>query len=134
MSSSLVLLPRSFVSRYGAPIIARVDMAIFRYTYFTHCLECSFCHDQCCEHGVDVDLHHVERIESVGQPFDPSCHEAMMQQPAEDQPPDTILEEYQPGYRLWNRVLRPAKVVVAKAIAEAESDRASDDDSPADKE
>ena len=63
MSSSLVLLPRSFVSRYGAPIIARVDMAIFRYTYFTHCLECSFCHDQCCEHGVDVDLHHVERIE-----------------------------------------------------------------------
>ena len=63
MSTAIISLPRSFASRYGAPVITRVDTAIFRYTYFTRCLECSFCHDQCCDHGVDVDLHHVARIE-----------------------------------------------------------------------
>jgi hypothetical protein len=63
MSTSVISLPRSFASRYGAPVITRVDTAIFAYTYFTRCLECSFCHDQCCDHGVDVDLHHVGRIE-----------------------------------------------------------------------
>jgi hypothetical protein len=63
MSSTVVLLPRAYASRYGTPVITHVDTEIFRYTYFTHCLECSFCHDQCCEHGVDVDLYHVARLE-----------------------------------------------------------------------
>lgn len=67
-----------------------------------------------------LEAHHVQRIESVGQPFDPSCHQAMMQRPTEDQPPGTVLEEYQPGYKLWDRVLRPAKVIVAKAVGESE--------------
>jgi hypothetical protein len=55
-------LPRRFPSRYGAPIIDRIDVDIFRRMYFTHCLSCSFCEDACCDHGVDVDLWHVERI------------------------------------------------------------------------
>lgn len=55
-------LPRAFPSRYGAPIIDRVDLDIFRRSYFTQCLLCSYCHDACCDHGVDVDLWHVERI------------------------------------------------------------------------
>lgn len=71
-----------------------------------------------------LETHHVQRIESVGRPFDPSCHEAMMQQVTADQPAGTVLEEYQSGYRLWDRVVRPAKVVVAKAVAEAEPDSA----------
>lgn len=60
----LVSLPRSFNSRYGVPIISQVDPEIFRRTYFTHCLKCTFCHDWCCLHGVDVDLYHARRIES----------------------------------------------------------------------
>ena len=55
-------LPHAFPSRYGVPTIARVDPRIFRYRYFTHCLQCGFCHDQCCEHGVDVDLLHARAI------------------------------------------------------------------------
>jgi hypothetical protein len=55
-------LSRPFSSRYGAPIIRRVDPRIFRLTYFTHCLVCDFCHDQCCEHGVDVDFLHLDTI------------------------------------------------------------------------
>jgi hypothetical protein len=55
-------LPHAFPSRYGAPTIARVDTGIFAYRYFTHCLRCGFCHDQCCEHGVDVDLLHARAI------------------------------------------------------------------------
>jgi len=69
-----------------------------------------------------LETHHVQRIKSVGQPFDPSCHEAMMQRPTDDQPPGTVIEEYQAGYSLWDRVLRPAKVIIAQAVGEAESD------------
>jgi hypothetical protein len=49
-------------SRYGTPVISRIDTDIFRRTYFTHCLDCGFCHDHCCQYGVDVDLYHFERI------------------------------------------------------------------------
>ncbi|MDX1548788.1 MAG: nucleotide exchange factor GrpE [Rhodothermales bacterium] len=56
----------------------------------------------------------VERIEAVGQPFDEHLHEAMMQQPApEGTAPGTVLAEIQRGYRLGDRVLRHARVVVA---------------------
>lgn len=52
-------LPRPFPSRYGAPVLRRVDPRIFTYRYFTHCLRCDFCHDWCCSDGVDVDLRAV---------------------------------------------------------------------------
>ena len=56
----------------------------------------------------------VERIEAVGQPFDEHLHEAMMQQPApEGTAPGTVLHEIQRGYRLGDRILRHARVVVA---------------------
>lgn len=55
-------LPRPFPSRYGVPIIARVDPRIFTYRYFTHCLQCGFCHDWCCSFGVDVDLRAADAI------------------------------------------------------------------------
>lgn len=63
MPNQLIVLPRQFPSRYGTPVITRVDAAIFSLRYFTHCLQCSYCHDQCCEHGVDVDLYHANQIE-----------------------------------------------------------------------
>lgn len=54
-------------------------------------------------------------IEAKGKPFDPRCHEAMLQQPAPDTEPGTVIQVLQPGYVLADRVLRPAKVVVSAA-------------------
>jgi molecular chaperone GrpE len=54
---------------------------------------------------------------TVGSPFDPNLHQAMAQQESAEQPPGTVLSEYQKGYLLHDRLLRPALVVVAKAPA-----------------
>lgn len=56
-------LSQSYPCRYGAPVIAAVDPAIFSRQYFTHCLECSFCHDQCCSYGVDYDWRVRENLQ-----------------------------------------------------------------------
>jgi len=56
----------------------------------------------------------VEAIESVGKPFNEDEHEALMQQPApEGTEPGTVISEIQKGYRMGERVLRHARVVVA---------------------
>ena len=55
-------LPRDFPSRYGVPVLRAVDTEIFRRQYFTHCLQCTFCNDWCCQFGVDVDRYHADRI------------------------------------------------------------------------
>lgn len=58
----------------------------------------------------------VEAIESVGQPFDPVLHEAVSRRddPAVDVP--TVVEEMQRGYRLHDRLVRPAMVLVAVPV------------------
>lgn len=56
----------------------------------------------------------VKPVESVGKKFDPSCHEAMMQEESQEQEDGTIVEEFQKGYWLGDRVVRTAKVKVAK--------------------
>ena len=56
----------------------------------------------------------VEEIPGVGQPFDEQVHEAVMQQPATGETPSgTVIAELQRGYRMGDRVLRHARVVVA---------------------
>lgn len=61
-----------------------------------------------------VATHGLERIESVGTTFDPHLHEAMMVQAAPDgEADDTILQELQSGWKLGDRVLRHARVIVA---------------------
>jgi molecular chaperone GrpE len=67
---------------------------------------------------------HIQPIEAQGQPFDPKVHEAMLEQHAPEQPPRTVLQELSRGYRLHDRLLRPARVIVSKgeAAPEAESD------------
>jgi molecular chaperone GrpE len=55
----------------------------------------------------------VERITAEGRPFDPGLHEALMQQPSADVPAGTVLKELAPGYRMHDRVLRPARVIVS---------------------
>lgn len=57
----------------------------------------------------------IESIPAVGRPFDPAVHEALMQQPSSDVPPGSVLSEIARGYRMKGRVLRTAKVIVAKA-------------------
>lgn len=54
----------------------------------------------------------VSRMKSVGQPFDPNLHEAIARQPS-DQPEDTVLVEYQAGYKLGETVVRHAMVMVS---------------------
>lgn len=49
-----------------------------------------------------------------GEPFNPELHEAMMTQPSAEQPPHTVLQVLQKGYQLNGRVVRPARVIVAK--------------------
>lgn len=58
-----VALSQAHPCRYGAPTIAAVDPVIFTRRYFTHCLECAFCHDACCVHGVDYDWRVRENLE-----------------------------------------------------------------------
>ncbi len=64
--------------------------------------------------------HHIEPIEALGQPFDPHLHEALMQEASETLPPDSVLREIERGYRLHDRVLRPARVVISKAPEQSE--------------
>ena len=63
--------------------------------------------------------HGVTGFSAVGKPFDPSFHEALMQQES-DQPQGTVVSEMARGYKLHDRLVRPAAVVVAKARATAE--------------
>ncbi|WP_417335232.1 nucleotide exchange factor GrpE [Halobacteriovorax marinus] len=56
----------------------------------------------------------LTEVESIGKSFDPNFHEAMAQQPAEGKADDEIISEFQKGYILNGRLLRAAKVVIAK--------------------
>lgn len=47
-----------------------VDPSIFDLSYFRHCMSCSFCNDQCCEHGVDIDVGNAERLLHLGGEFE----------------------------------------------------------------
>lgn len=57
----------------------------------------------------------LESIEAQGQEFDPNFHEAVMQTPTSEQPENTIVAVMQKGYKLGDKVLRPALVNVAVA-------------------
>ncbi len=59
----------------------------------------------------------ITPIEAQGQPFDPNLHQAVMQQPSNTVPPGTVLQVLEQGYRIHDRVLRPARVVVSAATA-----------------
>jgi molecular chaperone GrpE len=60
------------------------------------------------------EAHNIERIDPVGEPFDPNFHEAMYEVPDSEYPSGTVAQVVQPGYRLHDRLLRPARVGVAK--------------------
>lgn len=64
--------------------------------------------------------HNVEQIEALGQEFDPALHEAMTQQANPEKQEGVVLEEFQKGYRLNGRVIRPSRVVINKLPAQEE--------------
>jgi len=56
----------------------------------------------------------LEEISSLGKPFDPNFHHAVSEQENENTEPGTVLSEFQKGYTLHQRLIRPAMVVISK--------------------
>lgn len=56
----------------------------------------------------------LEPIDAIGQKFDHQCHEAMMKETSDECPKNTVLEEFQRGYRIKGRVVRYSKVKVSE--------------------
>jgi molecular chaperone GrpE len=59
----------------------------------------------------------VKVIEAVGKEFDPTIHDAVMMEESEKHEEDTVIEDFQKGYIMHDRVIRPSKVKVAKAVS-----------------
>jgi molecular chaperone GrpE len=65
-----------------------------------------------------LERHGIKRIEpEIGERFDPNFHEAMFEVPNTGKPGGSVVQVVQPGYRMHDRLLRPAMVGVAKAGA-----------------
>jgi molecular chaperone GrpE len=58
--------------------------------------------------------HGISKIAALGEMLDPNRHQAMMEMPADDKEPGTVVQEIQTGYMIKDRLLRPALVAVAK--------------------
>ena len=55
----------------------------------------------------------VKPVAAVGLPFDPNLHEAIQQRPSADYPAMTVVDDVERGYTLFDRVVRPSKVIVS---------------------
>jgi molecular chaperone GrpE len=64
----------------------------------------------------------VKPIDAKGQPFDPTFHEAVMQEETNDYAKNTVINEMQRGYMIHDRLLRPSMVMVAKPREEKDSE------------
>jgi len=60
--------------------------------------------------------HGLEVVDPAGQPFDPELHEAMTVMPSGDVPEDFVLEVLQKGFKLHDRLIRPARVIVSGKV------------------
>lgn len=81
--------------------------------------------DNATREGVELTLkmlldalkkHGVEQLDPTGEPFNPQEHEAMSMQPNPDMEPNTVMAVLQKGYSLNGRLVRPAMVIVTKAV------------------
>jgi molecular chaperone GrpE len=61
------------------------------------------------------ERHGIKRIDPMGEKFDPHFHQAMFEVPTDEEPPGTVVQVMQAGFKIGDRVLRPALVGVAKA-------------------
>ncbi|PIE70074.1 MAG: nucleotide exchange factor GrpE [Deltaproteobacteria bacterium] len=71
-----------------------------------------------------LEKYKVMPIQALDQPFDPKYHQAMMQEPSDQHPENTVIREFQTGYTLHDRLLRPSMVVVSTASPAAEKEAA----------
>jgi len=55
----------------------------------------------------------IEPVAAVGVPFDPAVHDALQQVDSPDHPPGMVIREFERGYKLGDRLLRPARVIIA---------------------
>ncbi len=69
--------------------------------------------------GLLESKHGVKTIETVGMEFDPTVHDAIMVEESGEYPEDTVVENFQKGYMMHDRIIRPAKVKVSKAVSSA---------------
>jgi molecular chaperone GrpE len=68
-----------------------------------------------------LEKYNVSVIEALNEPFNPAYHQAMCQEERPEKPPNTVVQEFQKGYLIHDRLLRPAMVVVSKASSKSES-------------
>jgi len=73
-----------------------------------------------------LSAHGLEPIKAVGTPFDPKLHEAVGHEESREHPEDTVIAELRRGYRVRDRVVRPALVKVARPPAAPRSDAGAD--------
>ncbi|MXY24888.1 MAG: nucleotide exchange factor GrpE [Acidobacteria bacterium] len=74
----------------------------------------------------------VTPIAAVGEPFDPNLHEAVTEEPSDEHPEGTVIREFRRGYRLGDRLLRAAMVIVSAGNgADDEATPEADDSAPA---
>ena len=60
-----------------------------------------------------LNQHHGELIAAENEPFDPNFHQAILQQPSREVPEGNVMMVTQPGYKMHDRVIRPAQVIVS---------------------
>ncbi len=65
----MIALSKAYPSLLGAPVLISVDERIFTSRYYQNCMGCSFCHDACCQHGVDIDAATAERLLAAPDKF-----------------------------------------------------------------
>lgn len=70
---------------------------------------------------VSLKRHGIEAIDSVGHAFDPAVHDALQQVDSDDHAPGTVIREFEKGYRRGERLLRPARVIVASPNSKGDS-------------
>ncbi len=68
----------------------------------------------------------IERIDAVGEAFDPHRHEALSQMPSEE-PAGTVLAQHVAGYLLNGRLIRPAKVLVSSGPADGAAEKGGEE-------
>jgi molecular chaperone GrpE len=80
--------------------------------------------DSCVVEGVSLTINEIMKvfekfsvkpIDALEKPFDPNFHQAVMQEETDEYPENIVLQEYQKGYMIHDRLLRPAMVIVSKA-------------------
>lgn len=69
-----------------------------------------------------MEKFNIEEIDPQGEKFDPEMHQAMSMQETADTAPNTVINVFQKGYVLNGRLIRPAMVVVSKAMANVETE------------